>query len=625
MNNSDRISQLESAILQARKDYYNGQANVSDKVYDAWVNELAELDPKNLAVIGIGSEPVSTWEKYNHQVEMGSLNKAQTDDEYLKWHQKYIDHDQVLLTLKLDGLSVSLIYEDGVLVKAATRGSGTTGELITSNVARMNGVPLRLKEKLNITVRGEILLSKENFTRYFSEYSNTRNAASGISRRFDGVGSNRLTVLSYQVHSDQLELETFEQQFTLLQKLGFAVPPFYVLNTPIEVIKLKNEWQASKREEYQFDLDGLVLHCNNLKKHNEFGSLHSRPYGSLAFKFDSVSKVAHIADIQVQVGNSGRLTPVAIFNPKVNLVGAEVERATLHNFSNIEELGVGIGAEVLVCRSNEVIPFIEEVVSPPKSVFAPPTHCPECSSPIIKTGEYIQCPNSQCPAQVSGRIRNWIKELNILEWGDKIIDRLVQSGKVKTVADLYKLWVADLAELERMGETSATKCYNILWSHNEVPLEVFLGGLSIPMVGQSTIKAVMKSGYDTLEKISQMTMEQLQSVPGLGPIKAESLYRGLKDNQSLIVELLNGGVRIKEKMSGVLAGKQIVFTGTMVNKRTELEKMAKDAGAEVKGSVGKSIDFLVIADPNSTSTKAQSARKNGTKLISEDDFLAMVK
>jgi DNA ligase (NAD+) len=355
-----RIKELEEKITQARKDYYNGQSTISDKLFDALVDELALLDPKNFAVVGIGSDPVSNWEKYTHVIPMGSLNKTQTDEEYLKWHDKYIsDQDKILLTLKLDGLSVSVMYEAGNFVKAATRGSGVTGELITPNVAKMIGIPLRLPEKIDITVRGEILLSKENHQKHFPTYSNPRNAASGISRRYDGDGSDKLTVLIYQLFSDDLDIKTQEEQFQKLESLGFLVPTYYILNSSQEIIDLKNQYQTKLRDDYGFELDGMVAHNNDLEKQDTFGFLNGRPYASIAIKFDHASAVSTLVDVMWQVGNSGRITPVAVFEPVV-IDGAEIRQASLHNAARVEELQLYIGCSLLISRRNGVIPFVEE-------------------------------------------------------------------------------------------------------------------------------------------------------------------------------------------------------------------------------------------------------------------------
>lgn len=624
---SNRIKELEQKIIKARNDYYNGQSQVSDKIFDTWVDELAELDPKNLAVIGIGADPISNWEKYKHIVPLGSLNKTQTNEEYEKWHQKYIDKkDEILLTLKLDGLSVSLIYVNGKLSIASTRGSGTVGEKITANVAKMINVPLVLADKINATIRGEILLSKENHQKYFKDYSNSRNGASGISRAYDGKGADKLSVLTYEIHSDDFEFKTFKEKFDYLNKLGFKTPTYYVFKSSKEILSMREKYQSSLRDKCEFELDGLVAHNNDVEKHNNFGYLNDRPYASIAIKFDSISKEATISDIINQVGNSGRITPVAVFNPKVNLMGADVERASLHNYANIVELGIDIGCKVLVCRSNDVIPYVEEVTVSTNTIYKTPIKCPDCGTKLIETGEYIQCPNiKKCTSQIIGRIDNWISELNILEWGSSLISKLVASKKVTTIADLYKLSVADLETLDRMGNKTAQKCYDLLWANSEIPLETFLGALSMPMIGASTIKLIMNDGCDTLEKFGQLKAAQFEMVNGLGPVKAQSLEQGLIDNKDLILDILSTGVKIKSIVIGKMTKCSCCFTGTMSNKRAVLEKMVTDAGGEVKSSVGKGLTFLVINDLNSTSSKAVNAKKFGTKLINEDEFLKMIK
>lgn len=255
-----------------------------------------------------------------------------------------------------------------------------------------------------------------------------------------------------------------------------------------------------------------------------------------------------------------------------------------------------------------------------------PQKCPSCDSPTSFEGEFLVCTNTaKCPAQMVGRIKNWINEINILEWGDTLIQKVVETGKVKTVADLYKLTVDDLEAIDRMGKKSAQKCFDNLWAAKNLPLEVFLGGLSIPTIGQSTIKSIMKEGCDTLTKFGQLTATQFEQVPGVGPTKAKFLADGLKHNQKVILDLLDNGVSIKDKIIGTMTGKSVCFTGAMKNKRPLLERMAADAGADVKSAVGKGLTYLVIADPASTSSKAQAARKFGTTLISEDDFLDLVK
>lgn len=255
-----------------------------------------------------------------------------------------------------------------------------------------------------------------------------------------------------------------------------------------------------------------------------------------------------------------------------------------------------------------------------------PLNCPSCNYTTTFSGEYLICPNTaDCPAQVVGRVKNWIKDLNLLEWGDTLVERLVDSGKVRDISDLYLLTEEDLASIDRMGEKSAKKCFDILWKDSEVTLDVFLGALSIPMIGSTTIKTIMNAGCDTLEKFGILKASNFEEVPGVGPTKAKSLADGLVANQALILRLLQNGLKIKEKIEGALTGKSVCFTGTMKNKRPVLEKMVAEAGGDVKSSVGKGLTYLVIADTSSTSSKAVNARKFGTTLISEEEFLDLVK
>jgi DNA ligase (NAD+) len=293
---------------------------------------------------------------------MGSLNKTQTDEEFAKWYNKYIKPgEETFLTLKLDGLSISITYENGLLIRATTRGNGSAGEIITPNVARMIGVPLRLNQKINATVRGEILLSKENYDKYFKAegYTNCRNSASGVSRGYDGKGCDKLTVLVYQLFSDDLLIKTQKDQFEKLKELGFITPTYYVFASMKEVIDMKNKYNNDLRNKYEFDLDGMVAHNNDLAKQKVFGDSHGRPYASVAIKFDHAVKITTLIDVIWQVGHSGRITPVAIFTPVI-IDGAELEQASLHNVARVEELKLYKGCSILVSRRNGVIPFIEE-------------------------------------------------------------------------------------------------------------------------------------------------------------------------------------------------------------------------------------------------------------------------
>lgn len=625
MSNRKRIQKLASNINQARHDYYNGIPKVTDRVFDAWIDELKTLDPNHKAVTSIGA-PIapSEWKKAKHQIPMGSLDKVNTPEELSKWAIDSGIEGKLLITEKLDGISIEVIYENGKLIQAITRGSGIEGEDITVNVVKMGGVLCQLKDNFTGSLRGEIIMKKSVHQKHFPDKANPRNACAGVAKRLDGVGVEHLDILFYQALGD-IEFGAEQAQFAWLVDQKLKTPFWCVAKTDTEVNKFWRDYQDNKRDSLDYEIDGLVIRIDDLEAQTALGEKDLRPKGAKAFKFDNETRESTLKEIINQVGNSGRITPVAVVDP-VNIMGVTVTRASLYNYSYIEEIGLDVGATVLVSRRNDVIPRVEEVVKGTGTVAKAPDHCPSCNATTIMNGENLQCTASDsCPAQIIGRIKNWVAELNLLEWGDTLIEKLVTSGKVKTVADLYKLSVDDIASLDRMGEKSAKKCHDILWANIDIPLDTFLGALSMTMIGASTIKLIINAGCDTLEKFGQLKAQHFEGVPGVGPTKAKFLADGLVANQQLILDILTNGVKIKDKIVGKLTNKSVTFTGTMVNKRAVLEQMAADAGADVKSSVGKGLTYLVINDVNSISSKAVSARKYGTTLISEDEFLDMVK
>lgn len=621
-----RVIELESRINQARDAYYNKQPTISDKTFDILVDELKTLDPTNKAVISIGAPVVnSEWVKAKHQIPMGSLNKINTPDELTAWTKEKLDKsDSIFVIEKMDGLSIEVIYQDGKLIQGISRGDGQIGENITSNVIKMSGVLSTLLTKFNGSLRGEIIMKNSIHKKHFADKANPRNAASGISKRLDGEGVNYLDIIFYQAIGD-VEFKTEMDQLQWLKDQKLNTPNYWLFKSPAEANIHWRDYQDVARSKLDYEIDGLVIHLNDMDRQLALGDKDMRPKGAIAFKFDNATAESTIKEINWFCGNSGRITPVAIIDPVI-LVGAKITNASLYNYSYITELGLDIGATVLVSRAGDIIPRIEEVIKGTGTIAKAPTHCPDCNSSLIVQGENIVCPNtSNCTAQMVGRVLNWIEDLNLLEWGTGLIEKLVQSGKVVDISDLYTLSVDDLVSLDRMGKKSAKKCYDILWANTELSLDVFLAGLSITNIGKSTIKMVMESGYDSLDKIVKMSKEDFEKVSGVGPIKAEFLFEGLKSNENLILKLLTNGIKIKEKNMGKLSGKSVCFTGAMVNKRSELEKMVTEAGGDVKSSVGKTLSYLIIADTNSMSSKAVSARKLGTVLISEDEFLEMLK
>lgn len=626
---SNRVIELESLIRQARHDYYNGSStSVSDEVYDAWVDELAELKSDSPEVTSIGAAPTSDWPKAQHKIAMGSLSKINSLEELTTWVLGTGIHKfaPLLVTEKLDGISIAVDYVKGAFSRAVTRGDGLIGEDISVNVAKMKGLPGKLPKSFTGTLRGEIILTKSDHAKYFPEKANPRNAASGIAKRHDGQGSEHLTIMFYKV-ADGLDFASEGEQFTWLVDQGFKVPNWYVtamtpgIKTPHDIWL---EYQQVKRATLDYDIDGLVVAINDLTAQMALGEVDSRPKGAVAFKFAAMTRESVLRRIDWQVGATGRVTPVAVFDP-VRLVGAEITNASLYNVGYIQGLGLDVGATILISRAQDVIPRVVAVRKPTGTVASYPLQCPTCSSLTQMDGEYLVCSNTaECPAQAVGRIKRFLSVLNIKEWGEVLIERLVETKLVQDVADLYSVTEAQLANLDRMGAKSAAKVVSTLRARMEIPLDTLIGAVSIPLCGQSSIKLAMDAGFDSLDKLKAANIEQLSSVDGLGPVKAASIWKWLQNNQGLLDKLFKAGVTIEGKIHGSLTGKSVCFTGSSSRPRSELEEMVKRAGGEVKTSVGKKLTYLVLADPNSTSSKAQAARKNGTQCISEETLLGLV-
>lgn len=620
-----RVRELESRIAEARDAYYNKNPIISDDEYDALADELAELDTLSRVLAEVGSPPVSEWEKVKHSNPMGSLNKVNTPEEMTDWIQTYAQGDNLFVSEKLDGISIQVTYMNGKLVRAVTRGDGHTGEDITVNVVRMKGVFEKLPKRVSCSIRGEIVLRKSDHAKSCNlEYANTRNAASGIAKRYDGRGCENLTVYFYRVMSG-VTFQTCEEQFKFITSLGLLAPGGLVSGFRVGVRTPHDIWvdyQQSKRVSLDYDIDGLVVEVNDLAKQFALGEKDLRPIGAVAFKFAPVTRETVLRGITWQTGGTGRITPVASFD-SVNLLGSQVSNASLYNWGYIRTLGLGVGARILVARANDVIPRVVSVVRGTGVLAQSPESCSSCGSTVVQEGEFHVCPNREsCPAQLIGRVSQWITGLGVLEWGDVLIEKLVGSGLVKSIPDLYRLTAAQLAGLDRMGDISASKALSLLHARKVLPLELMLGSLCIPGIATTTVKLVMDSGYDTIDLLRSLSLEKLEKIHGIGPVKAASLFNWLRVHGGVVDELSQVGVLVEEPIRGKFSGMSFCFTGEMRNKRGDLEAKVKALGGEVKSSVTKKLSYLVLSDTNTT--KATTAKKYGTKCLSEDEFLSLV-
>jgi DNA ligase (NAD+) len=630
-----RAEELGVRLGSYRDAYYQGAPVVSDDVYDALEDELRLLDPTHPSLAKVGSGVAADgWEKARHEIPMGSLNKVTSVEELRAWVARC---DELLakdggasiagdlyVAEKLDGISIELIYKDGVLVDGITRGDGEIGERITSNVVLMHGAPKRIKlpdgvrRYPTLSVRGEIILRIGEWQQHFRAegYGSPRNTAAGAARRLDGKTARHLTIVCYDV-AEELDLPTEVEKFRLLRSLGFATPNSYQGDLEA-IIAIYEEYGREKRNSLDYEIDGLVVRANQHAAQAALGELNRRPRGAIAFKFASVGKVTTIENISWVTGPSGRVTPLATFAP-VELVGAMVRRASLHNLANVRELGIGVGDEVLVKRRNDVIPYVEEVIRHAGAPAEAPSTCAVCNEPLVVEGEYLLCNNSKtCDARLEGRIKIWVNAVGALLWGDKLVATLVDKELVREPLDLYKLTAEQLAALERMGKKSAEKALAELHSRLPLRLDTFLTALGIPGFARRTAKLLMKAGYRDLDKLMGATVADLAAIDGLGEIKARNIVDGLAARAEEIARL-RADPRLEPAAgaTGPLGGKSFCITGSHTRPRKEMERMIEDAGGELLASVVADLDYLIIADTASTSTKAQKARRYETQLIDE--------
>ena len=565
MSDEDRIVELQRLIKKARDDYYNKTPTVSDEIFDSWVDELNDLDAFNSVLSEVGAPPVSEWVKVRHDTPMGSLNKVNTPEEMADWLQTYAPDGKVVISEKLDGISLKVRYINGKLTQAVTRGDGKIGEDITVNAKKMKGVPGQIPGQVSCSVRGEVILRKSDLNAHFKDvYANTRNAASGLAKRYDGRGCEHLTVLFYKLiihgkipptYSLAAPL-TEEQQYRFIESLGLSTPWWTVSSTPQEIWA---DYQKTKRDQIDYDIDGLVVTVNDLNKQFALGEKDLRPIGSIAFKFAGINRETTLRGFTLQTGATGVITPVANFDT-VSLLGANVSNASVYNWRYIQTLGLNIGAKILVARANDVIPRIIAVVSGVGTTYPPPTKCPSCGSAVVQKGEFHVCLNKEgCPAQIIGRVSQWLANLGVLEWGGVLIEKLVTMGLVKSVPDLYRLTVKQLSGLDRMGDTSATKALELLHANKLLTLDIMLGSLCIPGIAVSTIKTVMLAGYDALDKLRSATAGDLGKINGIGPVKAETIYQWVQTQSGFVEELASVGVNVQEPIRGKLSGKKLLF------------------------------------------------------------------
>ena len=657
--------ELREKIRRHEYLYYVEDApEISDAAFDRLMNRLKEIEAAHpeLATpdsptVRVGGTPREGFTTVRHARPMLSLDNAFSYDALSNWDRRVREGTgrediEYIAEHKFDGLSISLQYEDGILVRGVTRGDGTTGEDVTPNVKTVRSIPLhmddavikKLKLSKSFEVRGEILMTRKAFealNRQQEEtggkiFVNARNSAAGSLRVLDPsiTAQRKLDFFAYYLYVDgKAPFARHSDSLEALKKLHFRASDDWKLCDGIDaVIKYCEAWDA-KREKLAYEIDGVVIKVNSTALQNELGFTSKAPRWAIAFKYPARQETTVVNDIIVQVGRTGTLTPVAVLEP-VQVGGVTVSRSTLHNMDEIERLGLQIGDTVLLERAGEVIPHVLKVVKEGKNrrPFRMPTKCPECGSAIHKAeGEVAyRCVNAACPAKRKESLLHFAGRhaMDIDGLGEKIVDQLVDKGLVKDVADLYSLKLDQVADLERMAEKSAQNLLDEIAASKKQPLSRLIYALGMRFVGERTGQ-LLAENFGSLEELEEAKPEDLEKVTEVGPKVSESIVEFFSEpaNRKLIKKLHAAGVRPtaekREIKSQKLAGKSFVFTGALERRsREEAGELVQQHGGKLSGSVSKKTDYVVVgADPGS---KYDKAKELGVTILGESEFEKLI-
>jgi len=640
VSNAKRIVELEKLIVKYQKSYYNGEGEISDAEFDSLWDELKLLDPQNPILHKVGADS-GNFEKAPHVMPMGSQEKAANPEQFLSWAQKH-KYDEYLVEYKLDGASLELQYNGGILVRAVTRGDGSTGDVITANALKMDGVKKELYDadgKLSSFtggVRGEVIMKRSVHKKYFSDKANCRNAANGLMKRKDGSGSEHLTLIAYDVWASQGEqpYKDEEEKLAWLKKYGFNTVVLKICSNADQVIEYRAK-VMEERKNLDYDIDGLVIKERAV---NHEDALRARPDRQIAFKFSLEEAVSVVR--KVEWNESGATyTPVAVFDA-VDLNGTSVQRASLANPNTIAALGLQIGSHVIVVKRGEIIPKIESVVpqedkSEKTFPVELPVKCETCGSTLVNEGTRLYCPNKSCSKRILHQLLKWVSVVDIRDLGDTLVRSLFADKVLNSISDIYKL-DEDVLKPYFLGQESlgnekeslgAKKVALSIQSHRKLSLAKFIAGFDIEGIGETVVEKLLDAGYDTLEKLFAASQEEIAGVYGFAKVMAQILVQGLSENKDEMEFLVKSGtIEVEQGIKqGSLTGKSFCFTGELTTmKRADAQALVKQKGGSVKTSVVKGLSYLVTNDTSSGSSKNVKAAQLGIPVINEQEFLALI-
>jgi DNA ligase (NAD+) len=656
----ERMEKLKKEIKRHDRLYYLlDKPEISDQEYDRLYKELEGLEKEHPELVTpdsptqrVGGRPAEAFKTVRHVEPMLSMENtysAAEIREFCERVEKNLNAKSVeyVVELKFDGVSISLLYEEGVWSRGATRGDGFEGDDVTNNLKTIRSIPLSFKGKVSrvpkvAEVRGEVYMTKETLDEINREkersgeelFANPRNAAAGSLKLLDPrlVAKRRLNIYIYGIgHCEGLVFKTHAEVFDYLKDCGFRVNPHYKLCASAdEVIEYCNSWET-KKDKLEFEIDGMVLKVNDLAARRRLGATSKSPRWAIAYKFPAEKAVTEVEDIIVQVGRTGAITPVAKLKP-VRLSGSTVSRATLHNFDEIERLGLKVGDKVCVEKSGEIIPKVLSVLTDKRTgrerSFRMPQNCPVCGSRLVREGGEVavRCTNAGCPAQLKESLLHFASRdaMDIENMGEAVVNQLVDKKLVKDYGDIYALTIKDVLALERMAEKSAGNLINAIEKSRSQSLNKLIYGLGIRHVGERAAW-ILAENFNSIERLESASVEELTSINEIGPVVAASIYDFFhsKENLKIIKKLKDAGVKMsqpKDKTAkGVLSGKTVVITGTLKRfSRSQAEDAVRAAGASASSSVSGNTDYLVVGEE--PGSKLVKAKRLGIKIITEEEF-----
>ena len=659
-----QIEQLRSDLLRHNKLYYiDAQPEITDLEYDQLLKELhrleqlyPEYDSPESPTKRVGEQPVDHLVTVDHRLPMLSIDNTYNLDELRKFGQRTKDafdgrESEWAVELKIDGVAASVIYENGVLVRALTRGNGVQGDDITHNIRTIADVPLRLLSDNPpdvLEVRGEVYMTNHDLaqinerqiSRGDASFKNTRNATAGSIRQLDPriCAERRLRMFCHGIgYCEGIHSETHMQFLDEIRSYGLPASPFVDSFDSFEAAIAHCDFLTQEVQDIDFEVDGIVLKLNQFNQRDALGNTAKSPRWIVAYKWERYEAITRLNNITVQVGKTGAITPVAELEP-VELAGTTVSRSSLHNADEIERKDIRVGDVVVVEKAGKIIPRVVRVEKHERKSNLPkfpfPTHCPECDSALVKDegGVYIRCPNYLCPAQLRERLRFYATRnaMDIEGLGDKLVEQLVEAELVSGYADLYRLSSDQVAELERMGDKSSKNVVINIQASKTRGLAKVLNALSIRHVG-AQVAATIAKHFGSLDAIRKATLEELSEINEIGEVIAASLHRFVHQSpgSDILQELENAGVVMTEAMaeeeqiSDVFAGKTFVVTGTLTDfTRDQIHELIVQHGGKTSSSVSGKTDYLVSGEK--AGSKLAKAQDLGVEILSEADFQRLI-